>query len=418
MGMLSMRISELEKDKALLTFLSLFLYFLVRIPAFPCNPHGDEAWYYYISKNLLWNWDPHLPFLPPIRWAFMLIMHPFTQNIWTFRVAYVLLNSITIIAFYRSSRKLLAPFIASLALIFNPVHIFYSTRVITSTLSSTFMVLSLMSIDNLSVSLLFAILSVGSWEGALFPYLAIALVYGIKKKRYLLFLIPAALALATSYDNALLGARLPGWTKGGLNAIQMVLLFLLPAGAFLCLYQILRGSLGDALIAYSEALGMVANNLLRGVLIEVWYTLPSQVLLLYYMSKLDLDTEDVKHLKLNKNGIIKLICLMALISSMLYVLLGLKFSYSLLYLKKDCCHLTISDFLKVERSKVVLYKVFWAYRDFPYDPHRSFNCYTMECLRSHIRTSLYVVSSVDLHISALRELYHEGECYLYRVIRR
>jgi len=383
--------------KALLAFL-IALYFAARLPALRCNPYGDEAWYFYISKRLYWNWDPHLPFLPPIRWAFMIIMHPFTQNIWVFRSAYVAINSLGLVALYLASRSSLTFLLAGLMLVLDPVATFFTGAVFTSTLSSTFLLLSLAFESSLPVSLLFALLSVGSWEGALFPFLALSLVEGRKDKRKLLYLIPVALALATSFDNKLYRARLPGWSRGPLTLKGLELLFY-PIGYFMPFLL----NPATLLLAWSEALGLIAVNLIKGTALEVWYLVPAHALYLFYFSKLKMDRK-------------------VLAVGLLGLAIGLyafKVSIPSLYGPKDCCHLKIVNYLEVAKGKAVLYHVFWAYPKYPYGevPHKY--CLTLGCLSHWAKRYGYVVTeNLMLKEKWLKLIYHEGACYLFKTASR
>ncbi len=410
---------KVDKKVFLIMLFTLAIYFVVRITAYPCNPYGDEAWYYYISKTLYWNWDPHLPFLPPIRWAFMIIMHPFTQNIWTFRTAYVLLNSLTIIAIYLATNNLLSATIASLGLALNPLHTFYSVHVFTTTLSATFLVLSL-STNSLILSFVFALLSVGSWEGALFPYLILSL-YGIKERKYLIYLVPVALALATSYDNLLFHQRPPGWTNGPLTYDALAQTFLIPVGLLVALYFLLKRDFMSALLAISEGLGLVIINLVKGTMIENWYQLVSQVLITFYLARISYNDINVWELAKKKfefkRILIISIALLSLISFLYVIYENYRHSIGILYGPKDCCYYTVLDFLKVTKKKVILYDVFWAYQYYPFGEVKKYVCYDVQCLLSHMKLADYVLTPKRLELKDLRLVYHSGECYLYKVVR-
>ena len=127
-----------------LAFALVILSIAVLLPRYlPCNPYGDEAWYFYISKTLPWNWDPHLPFLPPIRWSFMLMFHIFAINIWIFRFAYIMIN-LTLFAIALSLTCNGNPTLLLLSALplLNPVTLFFSTRVFTSVTAGSLAALS------------------------------------------------------------------------------------------------------------------------------------------------------------------------------------------------------------------------------------------------------------------------------------
>ncbi len=385
------------KRKALALLFLLILYFALRIPSYPCNPWGDEAWYFYISKRLKWNWDPHLPFLPPLRWAFMLLMHPFTQNIWTFRTAYMIYNSLALLALYLVARDWKTLLAAGLLLDLNSILINFSTTVFTSTMGATFMALSLATLDRLWISLPLSIIAVGAWEGVLFPFFAVALVKGVRKKRYLLFLIPVALALGMALDNKLYHKPLPGWAKGPLKLETLIGLFF-PVGYFLPFMLPLE----EIVIAMSMPLGLIAVNLIHHTYIQSWYLVATSTTFCLYFAKVKADW---------RYWAVWLIGTF-LTLNLLHQALGL------LYGPKDCCHLMIRDFIKVKRAGIVLYGEFWAYSEYPYGDVPNKYCLNLGCLHPAARRLGYVVSSTMLHVKWLKLIFHEGECYLFKYVGR
>ena len=321
--------------KFIAILISITIYLMMRVRLYPCPLWGDEAWYYHISKDLHWGWDSHLSFLPPIRWAFMIIMHPFTQNTWTFRLAYVMLNALSIVAVHIASGSLVIAFVSSLMISLNPYHIYYSFHVYTSTLSATLALLSLSTIERIYISLPLAILSVGTWEGMLFSFLAVSLGYGVKRRRYLLFLFPVLLAILTSYDNVLLGHAPPGWTKAPIKWDDVFELFSLPYGLFLLLS--LR-DLRDVAIAYSQGLGLIAINLINGAYPMSWYVLASQVLLSYYIVRAFPERRETVKSKRLSNSILLIITLISGIGTTLYYLYQ---KMDLLYSSMTCVPMLI-----------------------------------------------------------------------------
>jgi hypothetical protein len=369
---------------------------LTRFPAFRCDPYGDEAWYFYISKKVYWNWEPHLPFLPPLRWAFMLIMHPFTQNIWVFRSAYTVINALALLALYKVARDPLVLLLAGLFVVLDPAAIFFTGAVFTSTLGGTLTLLALAT-DNFWLSLFLAVLAVGSWEGVMFPFFVLALLEGRKDRKKLLYLVPVALALGMAFDNKLYHKWLPGWAKGPVTLDTLRDLFF-PVGYFLPLLL----SPSQLLLAWSEALGLVAVNLVHGTLIEAWYQAPAHALYAYSFARL----------KRSKKVLV--IGLLGL----LIALYGFKMAEGALYGPKECCRLLVRDYLKVAGGKVILYHTFWAYPHYPFGdvPHAA--CWSLKCVERKAASGefQYVFSDgVMLKYSWLKLIYHKGPCYLFKI---
>ncbi len=373
----------------------------------PCNPYGDEAWYFYISKYLVWNWDPHLSFLPPIRWGFMLTFHPFTQDIWTFRFANVaLVTTLYLLAVFLAWRGSLSAIALALAVLFDPLLLFYETHVMTSVVAGSLGALSIALAlrDRFALALAISLLSVGCWEGMAFLYLALTLL-AYRDKRYVLFALPAALAIATAYDNALFHARLPGWSKGPID-IKTLETLITPLGLILALYKLKRKELGDLLIYFSLPLGLVLNNFVHGTKIEFWYQVPVHIIYGVGLATLVEDSLPWRTL--------------ALFTLLFFLFINVPaFKQAVLSRgEPNCCLYEVKYFAKIAHAYLILYKPFWAYSAYPFGdvPHKV--CWDMGCLLNSIKEIRrgYVLSFEKLSVPGLKLVYHRG-CYLYSFAR-
>lgn len=378
--------------------IGLLIYFITVALFFACDPYGDEAWYYYISKELKWDWDPHLSFLPPIRWAYMIIMHPFTINFTVYKVAYSIINSVPLF-FFSGLGGIVASIVYSL-----PPMTFFVAHPFTSTLAATFTFLSLYFFEKgrFPLTFVFALLAVGSWEGSLFVFLAMSLIYLIKKERLkaLIMLIPPILALLTSYDNLLFRSSPPGWAKGPLTLSAILNDFLIPISLFPIIKALYDRKWGDLLIMLSMPLGLVTVNIVNKTMIEVWYLAVNQSIFAYYIMKYKWDR--------------KVLILMLLVSLLVY--LGMvKVGVKAYQEAKRCCLIKIAEELK--GKKVILYKLFWAYSHFPFQCgklHKCWICYSKVCLRRAPRAYHYVVSSEPLNLKLIKSCKSFDRYFVYR----
>ncbi|ABU82131.1 hypothetical protein [Ignicoccus hospitalis] len=388
-------------EKLTLTILLISIIFLM--PKYvPCNPHGDEAWYYYITKELKWDWDPHLPFLPPLRWSFMITFNPVTDSLWTLRFAYaafnVLVTSAAVLLAWNGRWGSLA---LALSALLNPLFLTYSSKVFTSVPAGAAGALSaaLAIRGKVLSAVLLGIYSVGMWEGMTFFYLGLSL-YGIRDRRFLLFLIPASLGLATSLDNVLFHKRLPGWAKAPLDAKAIVTLFL-PEVLVLLHTLIKKRDLLLFLISFSLPAGLLLDNYLRGTAVQVWYQVPAHLLYSVAIANSLGEWKGWKYL-----GALIILA---------FIFIGTKAASSL---KHDCCAFEIVDFLKVRGEKAVLYKPFWAYAEYPFGEVKKAACWDLGCLKWWLKRSSYVVSWEELRLRKLELVYKGGKCYLYKKVKR
>ncbi len=377
--------------------IGLLLYFITVALFFTCDPYGDEAWYYYISKELKWNWDPHLSFLPPIRWAYMVIMHPFTINFTVYKIAYSIINSVPLVL-VKGMAGLIASIVYSL-----PPMTFFVAHPFTSTLAATFTFLTVYFFDKGSFPLtfVFALLAVGSWEGSLFVPLAISLIYWIRKRRFkaLMMLIPPTLALATSYDNLLFHSSPPGWAKGPLTLSAIVDDFLFPISLFPIIKALYDEKWDDLLIMLSMPLGLITVNIINKTMIEVWYLAVNQAIFAYYIMKYKWDKDAL--------------ALMLLVSVLVY-LGSMGVGAKMCGEARHCCLVKIAKELK--GKKVVLYKLFWAYSHFPFQCGKLLKCrvcYSKTCLRWTPKGYRYVVSSEPLNLKLIESCKSFDRYFVY-----
>ncbi len=380
-----------------LKLLFLVIYFITVALFFTCDPYGDEAWYYYISKELKWNWDPHLSFLPPIRWAFMLIMHPFAINFTAYKITYAIITSLPLLLM-NGLRGLTASIVYSL-----PPMTFFVAHPFTSTLAATFTFLSIYFFDKGSFPLafIFAILAVGSWEGSLFVFIAMSLIYWFRKKKVqaIIMLLPPILAVATSYDNLLFHSSPPGWAKGPLTISAVLSDFLFPISLFPIIKAIYDEKWGDLLIMLSMPLGLILVNIINKTMIEVWYLAVNQTVFAYYIMKYKWDKD---------------VLVLLLLLSLFTYYNTVKIGTSMCLKARHCCLTKYAEELKGKR--VILYELFWAYSHYPFQCgklHKCLVCYSKACLFRAPKNFHYVVSSRPLKLKLLQSCRSFENYFLY-----
>ncbi|ALU12341.1 hypothetical protein EYM_02620 [Ignicoccus islandicus DSM 13165] len=378
-------------------------HFLLANFYMPCNPYGDEAWYFYISKKVLWDWDPHLEYLPPIRWAFMLLFHPFTINIWTFRFSHIAISSFSLLlSILIAWRRGLPALVLALAAFLDPMYLFYETHVMTSVVAGALGALSvaLAMRGRFALSLIVSILSVGCWEGMAFLYLGMTLLF-YRDKRYLLFAIPAALAIATAYDNVLFHSRLPGWSKGPID-LRTLATLITPLGLLLFVYKAYRKEIGDLLVYFALPLGLIANNFVNGTRIELWYQVPAHLI---YAVGLASIVDEGKAWKA-----------LALITFIFFAYVNVPALKQAVFNRGEpnCCLYEVKHFIQIERSHLILYKPFWAYSSYPFGDVPYVVCWDPNCLMNAINGfgRGYVLSFQELQFPGLKLIYRKG-CLLY-----
>ncbi len=374
-----------NKVISVLAIMIVIITIVIRSLAFPNgDPWGDEAWYYYISKTLYWNWDPHLSFLPPIRWAFMLMMHLFAKALFSFRIAHTMLTaSLLLIFLYIAIReRYVVLLIPALLYVLNSTIVFFSNHVITSTLAGVFAVLSVLSylyfFNNNEMmkyvfTTMFSLMAIGCWEAMSFFTFAMALMMAFRKERVhfiLSMLLITLLGISIAYDNVLLGYPAPGWSRSPLkwsnvyditDAYSSLLLILLTT------------SLSEAIVAFSMTFGMLFLAVYRELALMNWYYVPSYML--YYVFMM---LWTIKILNGDKPIIFKIINIkndyvvrkIIVLVPILYLLIALPknvYGIDIQVLFKACCNdacfLTLKNILEAHgiRGNILMYKPFWAY---------------------------------------------------------
>ena len=456
------KLSQKELGLLLTVFIfGIFLY--TRTLAFPSgDPYGDEAWYYYISKTIYWNWDPHLFLVPPIRWGFIVIMHPFTKSLFTFRIAHILISFIPLIIFFYLSYRYrsIFPLFAALLYVTNDIILFYTGHVFTTLLAGVFALFSLFlnyycpssrkRICEL-VSAFTLVIAVGIWEAILFIPLALLLSKLVNREYNLSFssisislllIFAIILSIITSYDNIILGYPPPGWSYSPLK-LEHIYYLSDHLKAFLLL--LISPSLSELIVCYSMMTGLLSVALIRGTALMNWYYIPAYMIYYFFLAKWSLDIvrgrdtllsrliEKVhifRHHRHSLNSISSKVGLnkvLVVIVTIFYLLNivnyypGIKLQTSYTTCCNDACLLTLRNILWSQDIKpIVMYKEFWAYpyfisliyttkppsqNLFKSHPCCVFSCYNVDCLANAIKQSKAIIMNLKYyHNPEIRKL--------------
>lgn len=438
----------------LITILATMIAFIyIKSLTFPSgDPYGDEAWYYYISKTMYWNWDPHLPFLPPIRFGFMILMHPFTKTLFTFRLSYILISLLPLLTLlYVSLRKRsMYPLLIAILYVSNDIINFYTVHVFTTLLAGILIFYAIFirfylydimekkrnTLAKLGIKIAYVIillLAVGSWEG-LVPFIFALAIYEMlnsKKIDAILVFTIATLGILISFDNVLLGFKSPGWSYGNLtfsNLFELSNYYLI-----LCL-PLLSISILELAISVSQTVGLILINLIKGTALMNWYYIPSYMiyysfLTIWYLKSTEEHkkplilkaVEYIKH-KLKDKDVALSVLLDDLDVAVVYSLVLLPFamyalrvSFNGIHLQasymtccNDACLLTFRNILEGNgiRNGIIDYKDFWAYpyfislinstkppsgNVFTAKPRGVIACYDIKCVISNINKAKAII---------------------------